>query len=114
MDDQMIKGSVSLMLLGLLDFSDMYGYQMIQELAARSSGAFGFKDGTLYPVLYEMEKAKLIESYWEHSEHKRRRKYYHITDQGRKALKDKRNNWQCIVRSVDTVLESLQGEVSDE
>jgi DNA-binding PadR family transcriptional regulator len=107
----MIKGSVSLMLLGLLDFSDMYGYQMIQELTSRSGGTFVFKEGTLYPVLYELEKARLIESYWENTENKRKRKYYHITDRGRGKLADKRDDWRSIVRSVDSVLESLKGEV---
>ncbi len=107
MDYQMIKGGVSLMLLGLLDYSDMYGYQMIQELAKRSNSAFLFKEGTLYPVLYEMEKAQLIESYWEHSKNKRKRKYYHITDAGRAKFMQKKDDWGHIVCSVGGVLDSL-------
>ena len=108
MDYQMIKGGVSLMLLGLLSVSDMYGYQMIQELGKRSNGAFIFKEGTLYPVLYELEKAQLIESYWESTEHKRKRKYYHITDAGRAKFAEKKCDWGHIVRSVGAVLGSLK------
>ncbi len=108
MDYQMIKGGVSLMLLGLLDFSDMYGYQMIQELAKRSEGAFEFKEGTLYPVLYELEKAQLIESYWEHTQKRRKRKYYHITDAGRAKFTEKKHDWRSVVRSVGSVLDSLK------
>ncbi len=108
MDYQMLKGGVSLMLLGLLNVSDMYGYQMIQELGKRSNGAFVFKEGTLYPVLYELEKAQLIESYWEPTEKKRKRKYYHITDAGRAKFAEKKYDWRHIVRSVGAVLESLK------
>ncbi len=108
MDYQMLKGGVSLMLLGLLNVSDMYGYQMIQELNKRSNGAFVFKEGTLYPVLYEMEKAQLIESYWEATKNKRKRKYYHITEAGREKFAEKQYDWGHIVRSVGAVLNSLK------
>lgn len=110
MDFQMIKGSVSLMLLGLLSTSDMYGYQMIRELSERSNEAFAFKEGTLYPILHELEKNNLVESYWEHTTLKRKRKYYHLTENGREKLSEKLNDWQGIVRSVGSVLESLELE----
>ena len=114
MDVQMIKGSVSLMLLGLLSVSDMYGYQMIHELSARSDGNFTFKEGTLYPVLHELEKSQFVESYWENTALKRKRKYYHITKTGREKLVEKTNDWQSIVRAVDDVLKSLKTEEENE
>lgn len=108
MDFQMIKGSVSLMLLGLLSTSDMYGYQMIRELSERSDEVFAFKEGTMYPILHELEKRHFIESYWEQTTLKRKRKYYHITERGRKALKEKLGDWQGVIRSVGAVLDSLK------
>ena len=108
MDFQMIKGSVSLMLLALLSTSDMYGYQMIRELSERSGEMLVFREGTLYPVLYELEKMQLVEAYWENTTLKRKRKYYHITDKGREKLTEKLNDWQGIVHSVGSVLESLE------
>ena len=110
MDFQMIKGSVSLMLLGLLNVSDMYGYQMIREISERSGEALAFKEGTLYPVLHELEKMQFVESYWENTVLKRKRKYYHITDKGRGKLTEKLNDWQHIVHSVDAVIKSLELE----
>ena len=41
-----------LLLLKLLSTEDMYGYQIILELARRSSNVFEMKEGTLYPVLH--------------------------------------------------------------
>ena len=51
-----------LLLLKLLAGEDMYGYQMIEELARRSDDTFTLKAGTLYPMLHDLEKAGLITS----------------------------------------------------
>ena len=45
-----------LLLFKLLAGEDMYGYQIILELARRSSNVFEMKEGTLYPVLHGMER----------------------------------------------------------
>ena len=48
-----------LLVLSLLASEDMYGYQMIVELARRSDHTFEMKEGTLYPVLHGLEKRPL-------------------------------------------------------
>ena len=52
-----------LLLLKLLSSEDMYGYQIILELARRSSNVFEMKEGTLYPVLHGMEREGYVEAY---------------------------------------------------
>jgi len=47
-DRELLKGSIALLILKLLSERDMYGYEIIQEAARRSSDAFQFKEGTLY------------------------------------------------------------------
>ena len=54
-----------LLLLKLLSSEDMYGYQIILELARRSSNVFEMKEGTLYPVLHGMEREGYVEAYEE-------------------------------------------------
>ena len=49
-----------LLLLKLLSGEDMYGYQIILELARRSSNVFELKEGTLYPVLHGMERERYV------------------------------------------------------
>ena len=51
-----------LLLLKLLSTEDMYGYQIILELARRSSNVFEMKEGTLYPVLHGMERGGYVEA----------------------------------------------------
>ena len=45
-----MAGSSTLLVLSLLESGDMYGYQMIEELARRSNDTFQMKEGTLYPI----------------------------------------------------------------
>ena len=52
-----------LLILSLLAGEDMYGYQMIVELARRSDHTFEMKEGTLYPVLHALERTGLVEAY---------------------------------------------------
>ena len=63
MDKSLLAGSTTMLVLKLLDGQDMYGYQMIEELARRSDHAFALKTGTLYPLLHSLEEKELIISY---------------------------------------------------
>ena len=74
-----------LLLLKLLSTEDMYGYQIILELARRSSNVFEMKEGTLYPVLHGMEREGYVEAYEKAAPTGRMRKYYHLTRAGRAA-----------------------------
>lgn len=101
---ELIKGSTSILILRLLDQKDMYGYEMIKEIDMKSNGIFNFKEGTLYPILHSLECENYIEAYWEEGETKRKRKYYKITDEGRKQLKEKKEEWELFRSTVDKVL----------
>lgn len=104
-DAQMLKGSVSLMVLDLVATRDMYGYQIIHELETRSDKTFLLKEGTLYPVLHSLEEQGLLSSYWVAPKNGRKRKYYNVTDKGKGELAFKKQQWQDFSRAVDRVLE---------
>ena len=55
-EKSLLSGSTPLLILALLKDSDMYGYEMVTELARRSDNTFELKEGTLYPVLHGLEK----------------------------------------------------------
>lgn len=98
------KGSVTLMVLSVLEKHDLYGYQMISYLEGLSSGVFKFNEGTLYPILHALEKGGMVTSYWNVVEDSRQRKYYHITDKGIKLLKESKKEWEEYVGAVNAVL----------
>lgn len=105
-DRELLKGSVSLLLLNLLSRGDMYGYEILQEASRRSANAFQFKEGTLYPALHQLEKKGLIKADWRTGDNGRERKYYSLTAKGRKAARDYERQWHHLNDVVTAVLGS--------
>ncbi len=103
-DKGLMAGSGTMLVLSLLENGDMYGYQMIEELARRSSDLFQMKEGTLYPILHSLEKDKYLSSYQQEAPTGRVRKYYKLTRKGRKLLDEKRAEWEAFHQGVEQVL----------
>lgn len=99
-----MPGSAQMLLLRLLAERDMYGYQMIEELAQRSNDTFALKAGTLYPILHALEADGSIESYEQPggaATAGKPRRYYRITRAGRGALEAQQTEWRrCPGRST--------------
>ena len=95
-----------LLVLSLLSGEDMYGYQMIVELARRSDHTFEMKEGTLYPVLHGLEKDGYVEAYQQEAPTGRMRKYYHLTRKGGAMLRTEAEAWQSYAGAVNAVLRS--------
>jgi DNA-binding PadR family transcriptional regulator len=93
-----------MLILRLLENSDMYGYQMIEELERRSQNIFTLKAGTLYPILHTLEQQAMIESYDTDSNSLRPRKYYRITSKGKKMLEDKKAEWKTFSSTVNDLI----------
>lgn len=101
---ELLKGSTVILILSLLEQKSMYGYEMIKELQKKSNGVFEFKEGTLYPILHSLEANNLIESYWDETVSVRKRKYYRITEAGKKAAKEKQQEWKVFTEAMGQVL----------
>ncbi|WP_068786461.1 PadR family transcriptional regulator [Paenibacillus phocaensis] len=100
---ELLKGSTGMLILTLLNERELYGYQLIKELELMSEGVFDLKEGTLYPILHAMETEHWLESYWEEAEG-RKRKYYRITDSGKRQLQEKKQEWRLYAGAVNRVL----------
>ena len=92
-----------MLVLSLLENEDMYGYQMIKKLKEKSQNIFEFQEGTLYPILHNLEERNYICSYWDDTGSKKR-KYYSITKEGKKHLKEKKQEWQIFSSGVNQVV----------
>lgn len=103
---QMKKGVLDRLVLRLLKAEAKYGYQIIQELREKSEETFLLKDGTLYPILYRLEDDGLVVSQWsEAAQRQVSRKYYEITEVGRKALGEMEAAWKRISGGVSRLME---------
>lgn len=106
---QMKKGALDMLVLKLLEHKEKYGYQLIVELRERTDGSIALKEGTLYPILYRLEDAGLVESRLAAQVKKEPvRKYYAITEQGRAALLEMYGVWNEFDGHVRSIMEEEQ------
>jgi len=114
MDTELFKGTLSLLILSLLQRKAMYGYEIAATVHRDTAGAFTFKEGSLYPSLHKLEADGLITGKWEEAAAEegnvgRKRRYYHITSKGRSALREKIASWNELVSAVGSILENVHG-----
>lgn len=83
---ELMRGVGPTAVLKLLERRDMYGYEIVEALSRESGGVLALGQGTLYPMLYNLEGKKLVEGYWSEGEGGRERKYYRLTRSGRARL----------------------------
>ncbi len=105
-DKELSKGSHELILLKLLSRKDMYGYQLIQEMALLSENVFRMSQGSLYPFLHTLEDRGLISSYTQVVQGRERR-FYRLTASGRRALAEKEDQWAVYTRAMGRILKGV-------
>jgi PadR family transcriptional regulator PadR len=98
------RGSLELIVLHLLAPGEAYGYEIVTKVTTQSNGALGVTDGTLYPVLYRLERAGFVAVRWETPERGVPRKYYRLTDAGRAELARLRQDWTTFVAAMTQLL----------
>ncbi len=94
----LMAASTKPLILSILSRGEFYGYEIIQKMIDLSGGVLEWSEGMLYPVLHRMEKDILIRSQWRISESGRKRKYYRLTEAGRKDLEEDKRQWLSVHR----------------
>jgi PadR family transcriptional regulator, regulatory protein PadR len=110
MDTELLKGTLSLLILSLLSRKPMYGYEIAATVHRDTDGAFTWREGSLYPSLHKMEADGLIEGFWEEKETGRRRRFYQIKAKGRTVLAGKTQAWAELCQAVNRILEKSDGQ----
>ena len=98
------RGSLELIVLHLLSPGEAYGYEIVSKLTEQTNGALEVTDGTLYPVLYRLERAGYVAVRWETPERGVPRKYYQLTDEGRDELERLRQEWTTFAKAMARLL----------
>jgi len=98
------RGSLELIVLHLLSPGEAYGYEIVSKLTEQTNGSLEVTDGTLYPVLYRLERAGYVAVRWETPERGVPRKYYRLTDEGRDELERLREEWTTFAKAMARLL----------
>ncbi|MFT3876511.1 MAG: PadR family transcriptional regulator [Propioniciclava sp.] len=100
-DPQLLKGVLPILVIGLLDQAESYGYELVTRL--RESGLHDVSPGTVYPVLGRLEREGHLSSRLEASASGPARKYYRPTPSGQERYRSGLLAWAELRKVVDTI-----------
>ena len=103
-DRELRRGSIELAVLHVLSWGEAYGYEIVTKLTGQTNGALEITDGTLYPVLYRLEAAGLVDVRWETLKRGVPRKYYQLTKTGRTELARLTQEWSAFAEAMTRLL----------
>jgi PadR family transcriptional regulator PadR len=100
MNIQFKKGVLELCALTLLAQKNRYGYELVNEISKNIL----ISEGTIYPLLRRLKNDGYVTTYLEESKEGAPRKYYQLTESGKKMQKDLKEEWLTFVKKVSSFL----------
>ena len=99
-DIDRVKAACSeILLISLLESSDMHGYEMCKEIERRTDGYFSLKHSTVYPLLHKLEKRGLVKAKWD-VDSKKPRKCYTLTPAGKTYYDELTSDWRELITNL--------------
>ncbi|HBH21892.1 MAG TPA: PadR family transcriptional regulator [Cytophagales bacterium] len=104
---QMRKGILEFCILHIISRGEVYASDMLEEL---TSAKIMVVEGTLYPLLTRLRKAGLLEYKWVESSSGPPRKYYTLTEEGKKFLEKLDSTWEELMSSTNQIIKNKSKE----
>ena len=102
--DDLLKGTLDLLILKTLDLEPMHGWGIGERIQFFSDDVLQVPTGSLYPALQRLQRKGLIGAEWRRTENNRRARYYRLTAAGRKRLAVESDSWARTSVAVNRVL----------
>jgi transcriptional regulator len=99
-----VRGTLDVLILKTVSWGPLHGFAIAQVILRQTEGALLVEEGALYPALYRMEAKGWLESEWGLSDNNRRAKYYRLTPDGRRRLREEVRTWEHYASAVGKVL----------
>ena len=99
------RGAAELLALHLLSKEDLYGYQICRLMEEKSDGRFTMLEGTLYLILYKLIDQGYLSVREELVGKRRKRKYYHLEESGKKYLEEILSEYDEISLGISLILD---------
>jgi PadR family transcriptional regulator PadR len=100
----LLRGHTDTIILKLLMDGDKYGYEISKLIQTNSCNEYELKEATMYSSLKRLEGDDSITSYWGDETQGGRRKYYRITEKGKRIYFENKSNWEYAKRILDQLL----------
>jgi len=104
---EVLQGTLDLLVLKTLDsMGPMHGFGIALRIQQVSQDLLQLNQGTLYPALLRLQQRGWIVSKWGLSENNRKARFYSLTRDGRKQLKEEAASWGRMSTVINRVLTS--------
>jgi transcriptional regulator len=100
----LVQGTLDLLILTIIGLEPMHGWAIAQRISQMSNDVLQVGQGSLYPALHKLEQQGWIEAEWRDSENNRRAKYYRLTREGRRALKQEAAQWERLSSAISGIV----------
>ncbi|MBR7100269.1 MAG: helix-turn-helix transcriptional regulator [Clostridia bacterium] len=100
----LIRGHINTIILRTLYESDRYGYDIINEIEQKSHGQYSLKQPTLYSALKRLETQGYVRAYWGGVSNGGRRRYFSLTEEGRKVAEKNQAEWEYSRTIIDSLI----------
>ena len=101
----LVQGTLDLLILKTIALRPMHGWGIAQRIRLVSKEVLKVQQGALYPALHRLEQQGWIRSHWGESENNRRAKYYSLTPDGAKYLRQEHAQWKRLSSAIGLVLD---------
>jgi PadR family transcriptional regulator PadR len=108
---ELLPGTLDMLILKAVSLKPLHGYGVLLRIGQISGQALEIPQGSLYPALYRLEHQGLIDAEWGASDNNRKARFYHITRDGRKRLKEEAESWSRFVAAVTLAMSATPSEV---
>ena len=108
---ELLPGTLDMLILKAVSLRPLHGYGVLLRIAQISGDALQIPQGSLYPALYRLERDGLIEAEWGESDNNRKAKFYTITSNGRRRLKEDAASWDRLVAAIAAAMSATPSEV---
>lgn len=102
-DSQMLKGIIDGIILEIINKKQTYGYEIVEEL--KRNGFYNMTEGTVYPILKRLTKKGYLVGSFRKSDVGPKRKYYYITEKGKKKLEEFEKSYLEMTEAADRILD---------
>ena len=107
-DSGLLQGTLELLVLKTLSWGPMHGYGIASWIESATGDVLRVEEGSLYPALYRMTRKGWIAGTWGVSENNRKAKYYQLSAEGRKVLREQASGWARFARAVSAAVDSTK------
>src|ERR1700722_4730351 len=100
----LFPGALEMMILESLRRQPAHGYALVQYIQQRSNNLLQVEEGSLYPALQRLLKARLVKAEWGVSSNNRRVRTYQITTSGLRYLEQQISSFERMFEGIALVL----------